>query len=430
MIKEKLRMRSTRIPPADTNRPEDGDHADGDRAHAHVHTHVDDGQGLGQEAPARILVAEAEDAHLSAHASMLEKAGFQVDLAGDGGTARALLESNLYATIVADAGLSGLDAIGLLRAARRRDLDVPLVVIAGAAHVGLSEVAVQQGALCFLEKPVGPELLCATLSYAVKLHRLAKLRRKALGELGGSWNQLGDRVALEQVFERAFGCLSIAFQPIVSWSNRRVIGHEALLRSSDPSLPDPSSVLAVAERLGRIDQIGRLVRERVARSMARAPAEYVFVNLHAHELLDSELYSASAPLSQFGKRIVIEISEHALLDDVSHLESRAEALRKLGFRLAMDNLGPGYPGLSSFARLRPEFVKYDLSLVRGIDRNPAQAEILAEMTALLVSMNTRVIAAGIESIAQRDAVVQAGVDLLQGFAFSKPDMTYRQPDLG
>jgi EAL domain-containing protein (putative c-di-GMP-specific phosphodiesterase class I) len=389
-----------------------------------------DGQGPGLEAPARILVVDAEDAHLSAHATALKMAGFDVDLAGDGGAARAFLASNTYPTIVADAGLGGLDGVGLLRAARRRDLDVPLLLVTDAAHAGLSAVAVQQGALCFLEKPVSPDQLCTTLSYAVKLYRLAKLRRKALDELGGTWHQLGDRVALEQVFERAFGCLSIAFQPIVSWSNRRVIGHEALLRSSDRSLPDPASVLGVAEHLGRIDQIGRLVRERVARSMARAPAEYVFVNLHAHELLDSELYSASAPLSQFGKRIVLEISEHALLDDVSHLEARAEALRKLGFHLAMDNLGPGYPGLSSFARLRPDFVKYDLSLVRGIDRNPAQAGVVADMTALLASLHTRVIAAGIESIAERDAVVKAGVDLLQGFAFSRPDMAYRQPDLG
>jgi EAL domain-containing protein (putative c-di-GMP-specific phosphodiesterase class I) len=268
------------------------------------------------------------------------------------------------------------------------------------------------------------------LAYATKLHRLAELRRSALGELGGTWSQLGDRVALERIFERALDGISIAFQPIVSWSNRRVIGHEALLRSSDPRLPDPSSVLAVAERLGRIEQIGRLVREMVARSMARSPAEHVFVNLHPHELLDGELFSASAPLSQFGKRIVIEIPEHTLLDEVTHLESRALALRKLGFHLAMDNLGPGYPGLSSFARLRPDFVKYDQALVRGVDRNATQAGILAAMTALLGTMNTRVIATGIESIAERDAVVKAGVDLLQGFAFSKPETTYRQPNLG
>ena len=66
---------------------------------------------------------------------------------------------------------------------------------------------------------MAPDQLCATLSYAVKLYRLAKLRRKALDELGGTWHQLGDRVALEQVFERAFGCLSIAFQPIVCWTS-------------------------------------------------------------------------------------------------------------------------------------------------------------------------------------------------------------------
>jgi EAL domain-containing protein (putative c-di-GMP-specific phosphodiesterase class I)/ActR/RegA family two-component response regulator len=379
--------------------------------------------------PARILVAE-EDAHLAEHAAALTEAGYVVDTAVDAVSARHRMLTNDYAAVVVDAAFGGLDAIALLRLARRRDLDVPLVVVCDAMHVGLAAVAVQQGALCFLEMPVAREVFVTTLSYASKLHGLAKLRRRALDELGGEWWRLGDRVALEQVFERAFDRLTVAFQPIVSWSSRRVIGHEALLRSSDPSLPDPSSVLAVAERLGRIEQLGRLVRERVARSMSLAPAEYVFVNLHALELLDGELYSVSAPLSQFGKRIVLEISEHALLDDVAQLESRAEALRKLGFRLAMDNLGPGYPGLSSFARLRPEFVKYDLSLVRGIERRPAQEQIVAEMTALLGTMNTRVIAAGIESIAQRDAVVKAGVDLLQGFAFSRPDVSYGKPNLG
>ena len=422
MIKEYLRMRSTRFPSAVVDRPLSEECAQ-------------DGQGRDPELPTRILLAEVEDADLSKAAESLRRAGFRVDLAYDGHAAKTLIEGNDYAAIVADAGLAdagraGVDAIGLLRAIRSRDMDVPLVVVTDAAHAGLSAIVVQQGALCCLEKPVATASLCATLAYAAKLHKLATLRRSALDELGGTWRQLGDRVALERVFERALGCLSVAFQPIVSWSNRRVIGHEALLRSSDPNLRDPSSVLAVAERLGRIEQIGRLAREMVARSMMRAPAEYVFVNLHAHELLDSELFSASAPLSHFGKRVVLEISEHALLDDVSHLESRALALRKLGFHLAMDNLGPGYPGLSSFARLRPDFVKYDHALVRGVDRNATQAGIMAAMTVLLGTMNTRVIATGIESIAERDAVVKAGVDLLQGFAFSKPETNYRQPDLG
>jgi EAL domain-containing protein (putative c-di-GMP-specific phosphodiesterase class I) len=386
----------------------------------------------------KVLVADGADHQLSSMlSSMLSTgtgdamgcAGFAVDVVGAGPEVLAQLGRCHYDVLLADVTVPQLDPLALLRAARRRDLDVPLLLVSDAAGAGLATVAVEQGALCYLPKPVEPALLCQTLGYAAKLYAVAQLRRRALDALGGHWSQIGDRAALEVAFERAFDRLSIAFQPIVSWSSRRVIGHEALLRSSDPQLPDPTSVLAVAERLSRIDQIGRLVRERVARSMAKAPAEYVFVNLHPHEMLDGELFSPTAPLSQFAKRVVLEISEHALLDRIEHLESRAEALRNLGFQLAMDNLGPGYPGLSAFARLRPEFVKYDLSLVRGVDQKPEQFEIVAALTSLFRSMNTRVIAAGIESIAERDAVLKAGVDLLQGFAFSRPESAYRQPVL-
>ena len=410
-------MRSTRIP-SSTAKPKD------------LGPPVPTGDGPGQGANGRVLVADGPDQHLSSARGAIESAGFAVDVCCEGAVALSHLQSTRYQVLLADVGLLHLDPLALLRAVRRRDLDVPLLLVSDEGKAGLAAVAVEQGALRTLTKPVTPELLCESLSYASKLHALALLRRQALDALGGQWSQMGDRAALEVAFERAFDRLSIAFQPIVSWSSRRVIGHEALLRSSDPQLPDPASVLAVAERLSRIDQIGRLVRERVARSMAKAPAEYVFVNMHPLEMLDSDLFSATAPLSQFAKRVVLEISEHAVLDDIEHLESRAGALRKLGFQLAMDNLGPGYPGLSSFARLRPEFVKYDLSLVRGVDQKPEQIEIIAAMTSLFLSMNTRVIAAGIESIAERDAMLKAGVDLLQGFAFSRPETAYRQPVIG
>jgi EAL domain-containing protein (putative c-di-GMP-specific phosphodiesterase class I)/CheY-like chemotaxis protein len=391
-------------------------------------------EGAGQtpdQGPAlKVLVVDGLEQHLSAAKTALERSGFSIDIVRDGPEVLSALARGQYDVLLSDVVVPHLDPLALLRAARRRDLDVPLVLVSDVAGEGLATVAVEQGALCYLPKPVSPELLCDTVAYAGKLYAVARLRRKALDALGGEWGQMGDRAALEVAFERAFNRLSIAFQPIVSWSRRRVIGHEALLRSSDPQLRDPSSVLAVAERLTRIDQIGRLVRELVARSMAKAPAEYVFVNLHPHEMLDGDLFSPSAPLSQFAKRVVLEISEHALLDGIEHLESRAAALRGLGFQLAMDNLGPGYPGLSSFARLRPEFVKYDLSLVRGADQKPEHIELVAGMTSLFTSMKTKVIAAGIESIAERDAMLRAGVDLLQGFAFSRPESAYRQPEVG
>jgi EAL domain-containing protein (putative c-di-GMP-specific phosphodiesterase class I)/CheY-like chemotaxis protein len=417
MIKEVRFMRSTRNP-GPTEAPE----VEG--------TGEQDFRSDEGAARPLILLVDGEDRQLAPCVACLEQAGFASALVHDGTAALTAIARQSYAVIVADVATPLGDPIGILRAARRRDLDVPLLVVSGTAEAGLANVAVQQGALRRLEKPIVPGKLCDSVAHAFQLYELARLRRSVLDALGGDWRQLGDRVALEQVFERAFGGLSIAFQPIISWSSRRVIGHEALLRSSDARLPNPASVLAVAERLGRVEQIGRLVRERVARSMTKAPAEFVFVNIHPHELLDADLYLATAPLSQVSKRVVLEISEHALLDGIEHLETRAQALRKLGFRLALDNLGPGYPGLSSFARLRPEFVKYDQSLVRGIDAQAIKAEVVAKMTKLLAGMSTKVIASGIESIGERDAVIAAGVDLLQGFAFSRPDTAYRQPELG
>lgn len=375
------------------------------------------------------MLADGPDGHLAARRQALEAAGFVVELASQGTQVRACLAGQAYDALVADVALTDLDPLALLRLVRQRFLDLPLLLVSDAGQDGLAAVALEQGALCRLTKPVAADLLADHVAYALKLHALAGLRRQALQLLGGPWAQMGDRAALEVAFERAFDRLSIAFQPIVSWSARRVIGHEALLRSADPALPDPSSVLAVAERLSRIDQIGRLVRERVARSMTKAPAEFVFVNLHPLEMLDGDLFSPSAPLSQFAKRVVLEISEHALLGGIEGLELRAEALRRLGFRLALDHLGPGSPGLSAFARLRPEFVKYDLALVRGADQRPEQIAMLGAMTALFGGMSTRVIAAGIETLAERDAMLAAGVDLLQGFAFSRPESGYRQPDL-
>jgi EAL domain-containing protein (putative c-di-GMP-specific phosphodiesterase class I) len=241
------------------------------------------------------------------------------------------------------------------------------------------------------------------------------------------WSQLGDRAALEQVFERASMDLTIAFQPIISWSQRRVMGHEVLLRSRDPELPDPMSVLAVAEKLQRVEEIGRRVREQVARQVLRAPANLVFVNLHPQELLDEELYSFTAPLSQFARRVVLGISESMLPLGLLQLEKRVATLRAMGFRFALKNLRAGHAGMGPWVRLRPEFAFLDGPLVRGLPRNEQKQEHIRMLSSQLNRLGTQVIAAGIETLMERDAVIASAVDWLQGFAFSPPESDYHEP---
>jgi EAL domain-containing protein (putative c-di-GMP-specific phosphodiesterase class I) len=212
----------------------------------------------------------------------------------------------------------------------------------------------------------------------------------------------------------------MAYQPIVTWSMKRTFAFEALLRSSEPTLPHPGAILEAAERLGRLEDLGRAIRDRVASAIVEAPAEYVFVNLHTRDLLDEALYSPTAPLSRLAGRVVLEITERAALDEVKDAAQRVAKLRKTGFRVAVDDLGARYAGLTSFAQLEPDVVNFDMSLVRGLHENETKRKLIQSMRALFGELGLVVIAEGVETPSERDALVETGCDLLQGYLFAKP----------
>jgi EAL domain-containing protein (putative c-di-GMP-specific phosphodiesterase class I) len=236
--------------------------------------------------------------------------------------------------------------------------------------------------------------------------------------------QLGDRVALEAGFERALGSLWMAYQPIVSCARREVWAFEALLRSREPTLPTQGALLDAAERLGRLPELGRAIRAQVAAAVDAAPAQAVFLNLHPRDLLDETLYSATAPLSQVARKVVLEVSERASLDAIVDLRTRAEALRALGFRLAIDDFGSGYAGLATYAKLEPELVKLDLALVRDLPDSPARQGFIRSLTELTREMGVAAIAVGVETLEEREALIASGCDLLQGFLFARPDKAF------
>jgi EAL domain-containing protein (putative c-di-GMP-specific phosphodiesterase class I) len=99
-------------------------------------------------------------------------------------------------------------------------------------------------------------------------------------------------------------------------------------------------------------------------------------------------------------------------------------LRELGFRIALDDLGAGYAGLTSFALLEPEFVKLDMSLVRDVHQNATKQKVIGSMVRLCHEMDKQIIAEGVESRDERDALVELGCDLLQGYFFAKPGKAF------
>jgi EAL domain-containing protein (putative c-di-GMP-specific phosphodiesterase class I) len=200
-----------------------------------------------------------------------------------------------------------------------------------------------------------------------------------------------------------------------------VFGYEALLRSREPSLPGPAEVLDAAERLSQLNRLGRAVRSLAVQPLLNAGDEFaLFVNLHPEDLLDPELVSPDSELAAIATRVVLEITERASLENVANVRARVKSLRELGYRIAIDDLGAGYAGLTSFALLEPDIVKLDMALVRGIDQKPVQQKLVKSMTSLCKDMGLLVVAEGIETPAERDALIGLGCDLLQGYLFAHP----------
>jgi len=378
--------------------------------------------------PGRVLLVDDDDMVRTLCEHALQRAGFEVDAAADGAAALALFARHRYNAILSDIRMPGLDGIQFLGKIRALDLDIPVVLMTGSPDVDSAAQAVELGALRYLIKPVRPDTLVEVLRMATGLHHVALLKRQALELLGHTQRLVGDRAGLEACFVRALDDLNIAYQPIVSWSQRAVVAYEALMRPQEPSLPNPGALLAAAEQLDRIHALGRVVRARALRPLGGAPTEaLLYLNLHPHDLLDETLYDPGTALAAAAPRIVLELTERASLSDVDAVQTRVARLRSLGYRIAIDDLGAGYAGLTTFALLEPEVVKIDMGLVRSIDASPTQRAIVEGLVAACLDLGIEVIAEGVETEAELRVLLALRIDLLQGYLFAKPGPAFPTP---
>jgi EAL domain-containing protein (putative c-di-GMP-specific phosphodiesterase class I) len=381
------------------------------------------------DAPSRglILLVDDEPAIARAYARTLGAAGFSVVTAADGREADAAAREKSFDVIISDIAMPEMDGLELLRAVREHDLDVPFVIMTGGPAVESAARAMEYGALRYLVKPVAPEDLEEVVARAVRLHQMAKIKREALEMFRLEGKHLGDRASLEARLGRAMQTLWVAYQPIVSWSRRETFAYEALVRNEEPTLRSPPDLFEAAERLGRLQDLGRAVRDHVARTLDEQPMNaLLFINLHAMELDDDSLISAAAPLSRHASRVVLEVTERAPLEKIRDVTARVAQLRGLGYRIAVDDLGAGYAGLTSFAHLEPEVVKVDMSLIRGIDRSPMKQKLLRSIVSLCRELGIEIIAEGVETETERDALIGLGGDLCQGYLFARPEKPWTE----
>lgn len=379
----------------------------------------------------RVLVVDDDPDALELCRAALED-GYELVTALGGDAAAAMIRPKAFDVVLSDITMpGGLDGLQLLRAIREIDRDVPVLLSTGGPTLESAIKALEYGALRYLTKPVAKSVLREAIDYAAAMNRITLARRETSVLLSGSEGLASDRAGLEAAFTRALSKLWLAFQPIISTSRGSVYAFEALVRSDDPELGRPSALVEAAERLGRVWDLGRTVRRRAAEAAAELPdGVLLFVNLHPRDLDDAFLAQRDSPLARVASRVVLEVSERSSLEMVKDARRRLEELRSLGFRIALDDMGAGHAGLATFAQLQPNVVKLDMSLVRGCDREPTRRRLIRSMVEACRDVDVDAVCEGVETREERDAILQCGCDLLQGYFFAKPTRSLAQAALG
>jgi EAL domain-containing protein (putative c-di-GMP-specific phosphodiesterase class I)/CheY-like chemotaxis protein len=367
-----------------------------------------------------VLLVDDEPAIVKVLSRILERFGYDVTTALDGRQALERLRSGQrFDVVVSDINMPGADGLCVLQMVRGGDLDLPVVLLTGSPDLSSAVKAVEYGAFRYLIKPAQPEALLEVVDRAVQWHRLALVRREAAAEIARVPKQKDN--GLYGHFRAALENLWIATQPIVSWSAKTVFGYEALVRTDEPTLRSPVDFFGAAERLGETTKLSHAIRLRVAESIGKLPPSCpMFVNVHPLDMEDPDLLSEYGILSPFADQVVLEITERVGLEQIGALGPRLKRLRDLGYRIALDDLGAGYAGLSSLAQLEPDVVKVDMSLVRGIERSSIKQKLVRVVGSLCRDLGVLMVVEGVETHAERDCIVSLGGDLFQGYLFARP----------
>jgi diguanylate cyclase (GGDEF)-like protein len=265
------------------------------------------------------------------------------------------------------------------------------------------------------------EALLRAADIALRVAKRSGLTGQISAYTGGSLSGTGERSArgtLERLIEGKG--LSMAVQPIVDPRSGAVHAYEALARFGRRSTDSPLHWLAVAEEFGKRDLLERAcLREALKLFARRPPGTLLSVNLSAPVLLDRrtlELLESPSDLSG----LIVEVTEEALVQSESQLQQTMHPLLARGAKLAVDDMGAGYSGLRQITTVHPSYLKLDRSLITGIDEDSDRQALVGALVGYATHVGSLLVAEGIETPSELNALIELGVPLVQGFYLGRP----------
>ena len=416
-----------------------------------------------------VLLIEDDQALARSLVRIMNAEGYQVVHVATGAAAVEAVMSRSFDAVFSDLNLPGSSGVDVLNVVRAYDPDVPLVLMTGCPTVDTAIEAVSLGVLEYLVKPTPRDHLVSVLGRATKARRSAMHRREAtdsdlaaataptvrppssgpkpLSDALGMANANADRSSsasetlrdlreplsasipappsavsraashaypsIRMTFDRALETLTVDLEPISDTKTKKLLGYGARMSSLEETLSTESALVVCAERLGRLEELRRRVRDLAVKTFVKAPPDaLLFVDVHPADLLDGDLYSPEPPLARIAERVVLQV--RAVGFSIADLCARASVLRFIGFRLAIADLDAGQACLSQIADLSPEFVKIDARLVRNVDASAGRRRLVAALVAMCQTLDAVAIAEGVSTAEESESLLEAGCGLVQG----------------
>lgn len=365
-----------------------------------------------------ILVVDDDDGVLRTISRVLSSEEYEVVLATNGQAGLAAFRGRPFDVLISDISMPVMGGIEFLRGVREVSADIPVILITGDPSIESAIDAVEHSAFQYLTKPFSAEELQEVAARAMTHSRMARMRQKAV-EVARTLEHPDDSKLLAQ-FERAQSTVWLAYQPIIdrTWN---IIGYEALLRCEDSELRDPLELLSAAAQVGRTEELLATIRSLAPQPIRSRPEMTLFMNIDPHQLGSPQLVSRDDPVAKIADQVVLELTERISLKEVPDLKATISDLKSIGYRLAVDDLGAGYSGLSAFAEIGPDFVKLDRSLVTQVGRHPDKQRVISGIAKLCRELDMLVVAEGVENAKEFEMLRDLGCDLYQGFFVGKPE---------
>jgi EAL domain-containing protein (putative c-di-GMP-specific phosphodiesterase class I) len=274
-----------------------------------------------------------------------------------------------------------------------------------------------------------------TVGYAVVFHNPLIMAERVVARLvGEAWESVRiqkmqadfqTRCRLQDVL--LGNQITSVFQPIVDIIRGGLLGFEALSRGpAGTQQHAPVNLFDAAKATDLVFELDRHCRRRALRTARDLPAPHLlFINVVPAAMYDPDFQGASLIRLLEGvglspERIALEVSEQYAIENYTLFSEALQNFKHMGFSIAVDDIGAGYSGLEKIAHLNPRYLKFDMQLVRDIDRSHVKREMARALKTFADKMDSQIIAEGIEREGEKQACVDLGIDFGQGYLLARP----------